>query len=161
MTRSITDTPVAPKTIIPGTDRLYHALTPLADVGLRVAVGTLLIPHGAQKLFGWFGGYGLTGTAGWFDSIGFTPGLLFVLLVGGLEFFGGLALTVGFLTRPLALAVAGFMGVAFFIHLPNGYVWVNSGGGFEVPLLWGLAALVLAVRGGGRYSVDHTIGREF
>jgi putative oxidoreductase len=84
----------------------------LAALVLRVPVGIIFAAHGAQKLFGWFGGYGLTGTAGWLESIGLAPGLLMALLAGGAEFFGGLALILGLLTRPAAFALSIAMLVA-------------------------------------------------
>ncbi|UKV14373.1 DoxX family protein [Thalassospiraceae bacterium SW-3-3] len=109
-----------PRPIIPALGNLWAALEPLSPVIVRVTTGLLLVPHGAQKLFGAFGGYGLEGTAGWLESIGFAPGFLFALLIGLLEFVGGLMLTVGLLTRPVAAAVIVFMAVAVTIHLPNG-----------------------------------------
>lgn len=148
-----------PRTVIPALGNLWAALEPLSPVIVRVTTGLLLMPHGAQKLFGAFGGYGLEGTAGWLESIGFAPGLLFALLIGLLEFFGGLMLTIGLLTRPVAAAVIAFMAVAITIHLPNGYAWNNAG--FEMPLFWGLMALSILIRGGGKYSVDRKIGVEF
>ena len=148
-----------PRPIIPALGNLWTALEPLSPVIVRVTTGLLLVPHGAQKLFGAFGGYGLEGTAGWLESIGFAPGLLFALLIGLLEFVGGLMLTIGLLTRPVAAAVIAFMVVAITIHLPNGYAWNNAG--FEMPLFWGLMALSILIRGGGKYSVDRKIGVEF
>ncbi len=148
-----------PRMVIPALGNLWAALDPLSPVIVRVTTGLLLMPHGAQKLFGAFGGYGLEGTAGWLESIGFAPGLLFALLIGLLEFVGGLMLTIGLLTRPVAAAVIAFMAVAITIHLPNGYAWNNAG--FEMPLFWGLMALSILIRGGGKYSVDRKIGVEF
>ena len=148
-----------PRTVIPALGNLWAALEPLSPVIVRVTTGLLLVPHGAQKLFGAFGGYGLEGTAGWLESIGFAPGLLFALLIGLLEFVGGLMLTIGLLTRPVAAAVIAFMVVAITIHLPNGYAWNNAG--VEMPLFWGLMALSILIRGGGKYSVDRKIGVEF
>lgn len=126
----------------------------LGLVLLRVAVGGALMPHGAQKLFGAFGGYGLTGTAGWLESIGFAPGMLFALAIGLLEFVGGAALVLGFATRLVAAAVTLFMATAILIHWPNGYFWNLAGGGWEVPVLWGTAALYLVFRGAGPSSLD-------
>ncbi|MBC08362.1 DoxX family protein [Thalassospira sp.] len=145
--------------IIPALGNVWSALKPLSPVIVRVATGLLMVPHGAQKLFGAFGGYGLEGTAGWLESIGFAPGLLFALAIGLLEFFGGLLLTVGLLTRPVAAAVLVFMTVAVLTHIPAGYFWIN--GGFETPLMWGLLALATLIQGGGKFSIDHKIGREF
>ncbi len=135
-------------------------LAGLADLGyplMRVTAGLLLMPHGAQKLFGWFGGYGLAGTGEFFaGSLGMEPGILFALLAGLVEFVGGLALVLGLLTRPAALAVAVFMAVALSVHVPNGFFWSN--GGIEYPLMWGLMAVGILLRGGDRYSLDARLG---
>lgn len=147
------------KPIINPLQGLYAALEPLTLPFLRILTGLMLMPHGAQKLFGWFGGYGIDGTAGFMESIGHTPGVVFAVVVGATEFFGGMALALGLLTRPVAVAVIILMLNAIAFHLPNGYFWPN--GGFEYPLLWGAVALVFAVRGGGRYSIDSLIGRAF
>jgi len=132
----------------------FERLSFLSYPLVRITAGLLLMPHGAQKLFGWFGGYGLTATGEFFGTqLGLQPGLLFALLAGLVEFFGGLALVVGLLTRPAALAVAVLMGVAMLgVHLPNGFFWTS--GGYEYPLMWGLIALALLLGGGGRYSLD-------
>ncbi len=126
---------------------------------IRFFTGLFLMPHGAQKLLGWFRG-NIEGTAGFFAKIGLEPALPFAYLVGATEFFGGLFLAIGFLTRPAAAAIAILMAVAAFkVHLANGFFWSN--GGYEYPLLWGLIALALALRGGGALSLDKAIGREF
>ena len=147
--------------IIPALAPLYKSLSGLAEPLWRAAVGLLLMPHGAQKLFGWFGGYGLEGTAGFFaGNLGLEPGLFWAALVGGVEFFGGLFLAIGFLTRPAAAAIAILMAVAVFrVHIGNGFFW--SDGGYEYPLMWGLLALGYMLRGGGATSIDGRIGREF
>ena len=76
------------------------------------------------------------------------------------EFFGGLFLAIGLLTRPVAAAIAALMAVAAIqVHLGNGFFWAN--GGYEYPLMWGLIAIAFALRGGGAQSVDARIGREF
>ena len=127
---------------------------------VRVATGAMLMPHGAQKLFGWFGGHGLAGTGQFFEqSLGLAPGLLFAALAGSTEFFGGLLLVLGLLTRLSAAVVVALMAyAAFVVHLGNGFFWTS--GGFEYPLLWGILALTYVVRGGGRFSVDAVIGTE-
>ncbi len=82
------------------------------------------------------------------------------MLAGLTEFFGGLFLALGLLTRPAALAITVLMAVAVFqVHLANGFFW--TGGGYEYPLFWGLVALSFVLRGGGRYSLDARLGREF
>ena len=156
---SITDIQVGARQdrpLIPALTPVYTALEPFTLPALRVVTGLLLVPHGAQKLFGWFGGYGLDATGGWLESVGFAPGYLFALAIGLVEFVGGIALALGLLTRPVAAAILGFLGVAVLFHLGNGFFWTN--GGYEYPLLWAVAALVFVVRGGGRYSLDGVIG---
>ena len=132
-------------------------LSTLADPIVRITAGLLLIPHGAQKLFGWFGGYGLTATGQFFESqLGMSPGVLVAAAAGSVEFFGGIALVLGLLTRPAAAAVAVLMGVALSVHVPNGFFWTD--GGVEYPLMWGLIALAIFLRGGGQYSLDARFG---
>lgn len=156
---SASETAVRP--IVPAFAVLESALSPFAAPLLRIVAGLMLVPHGAQKLFGWFGGYGLEGTGKFFaGTLGLEPGVLMAALAGGVEFFGGLALALGLLTRPVAGAVAFLMLVAIFsAHWSAGFF--NTAGGYEFPLLWGVVALFFTVRGGGRYSLDRLIGREF
>jgi putative oxidoreductase len=120
---------------------------------LRVPVGLTLAAHGSQKLFAWFGGYGLTGTGQWMDSIGFHPGFLMALLAGSAEFFGGLALVLGVLTRPAGLVTAFTMLMAFTHHYPNGLFLANDG--FEYALTLFVVTTTLMIQGAGRYSIDH------
>ena len=149
-----------PRPIVPALTPLYARLSRLSYPLIRAATGLALMPHGAQKLFGWFGGYGLEGTGGFFaQNLGLEPGMLWAALVGGVEFFGGLFLALGLLTRPAALAVAIVMAVAVTVHLPNGFFWTE--GGYEYPLLWGLIALAIAFKGGAELSLDRALGREF
>ncbi len=130
-----------------------HAKTDLAILLLRITVGGIFIAHGAQKLFGWFGGHGLEGTGQWMASIGLTPGYLMALLAGSGEFFGGLALLLGLLTRPAALVTAVTMLVALLIvHWSNGFFISNNG--YEYALMLMAASLVLLLHGAGRYSLD-------
>jgi putative oxidoreductase len=139
---------------------LYRRLNIPADALLRFAVGGFLVPHGAQKLFGWFGGYGLEATGQFFSgTLGFANGYLAALASGSVEFFGGIMLAVGLLTRVSAAAVATLLLVALSFHTPNGFFWTD--GGFEYPLLWSLLALYFWVKGGGSLSLDRLIGREF
>lgn len=120
---------------------------------LRVAAGLIFAAHGAQKLFGWFGGYGLEGTGGWMASIGLEPGMLMAGLAGAAEFFGGLALVVGLLVRPASVILALTMVVAIVkVHLPNGLFMANNGYEFGLALL--TISIALAIRGAGSISVD-------
>lgn len=144
-------------TTAPIMTRLSERAAPFAFPLVRITTGLLLIPHGAQKLFGWFGGYGLQATGQYFESsLGMSPGIVFAALAGFVEVFGGLALVLGLLTRPAALAVAVFMAVALSVHVPNGFFWTE--GGYEYPLMWGLLAVSILLRGGDRYSLDAQIG---
>lgn len=147
--------------VIPALGPLYAFVSPLAWPIVRIFTGLILMPHGAQKLFGWFGGKGFAATAQGFEQgLGLVPGPLWAGLVAGTEFFGGLLLVLGLLTRPAALGVVTIMAVAVFaVHLPNGFFWGN--GGYEYPLLWGLMALAILFRGGGEMSLDRAVGREF
>ena len=105
-----------------------------------------------------FGGYGVEATGQFFAGKLGLPAS-FALLAGLIEFFGGLALALGLLTRPAAALVFGMMAVAVVqVHLANGFFWTNMG--YEYPLMWGILALSFVVRGGGRYSMDAAIGRE-
>jgi putative oxidoreductase len=123
------------------------------SVALRVPAGIIFAAHGSQKLFGWFGGYGLGGTAQWLDSIGLGPGILMALLVGGAEFFGGLALIAGLLVRPFSAVLAFAMAVAIFaVHADKGLFVAKNGYEFALALMAIAAALVFT--GGGRASVD-------
>lgn len=126
---------------------------------IRVPLGAILIAHGAQKLFGWFGGYGLEGTGQWMASIGFEPGFLMALLAGSAEFFGGLALIFGLLTRPAALVVAFTMLMAMTVHLGNGLFMSNNGYEFALSLL--ASSVALLVMGGGSFSADQVIAKKF
>lgn len=127
-----------------------------AALVLRVPVGIILMAHGAQKLFGMFGGHGLAGTGQWMASIGLEPGYLMALLAGSAEFFGGLALVVGLLTRPAAVAAAFTMLVAIFaVHIGNGLFMSNNG--YEYALALFAATVSLAIQGGGRYALDRPL----
>ena len=122
-------------------------------LALRFPVGLIFAAHGAQKLFGWFGGYGLEGTGQWMGSIGLAPGYLMALLAGSAEFFGGLALVLGLLVRPAAAALAFAMLVAIFtVHIDKGLFVANNGYEFGLALVAVAASLV--VTGAGRASLD-------
>lgn len=140
-------------------NRVFNTDSSWAATALRIPVGIIFAAHGAQKLFGWFGGFGLQGTAGWLESIGLAPGTLMALLAGGAEFFGGLALIVGVLTRPAALALAFTMLVAIFkVHFVNGLFMANDGYEFGLSLL--AASVALLISGAGKDSVDRVISAK-
>jgi putative oxidoreductase len=125
----------------------------LDTLPVRLGAGLIFTAHGSQKLFGWFGGYGLEGTAGWMESIGLAPGILMAAAAGGAEFFGGLLLIAGLLVRPTAFILAITMLVAIItVHLQNGLFMSNNGYEFGLALL--VISMGLAVRGAGSLSVD-------
>lgn len=144
--------------VVPALAPLYSALSPLADLALRVAAGGFLVPHGAQKLFGWLGGYGIDATGQFFAAkLGLPSGL--ALVAGLIEFAGGLALALGLFTRIAAALAFGLLAVAVVhVHLAAGFFWTS--GGYEYPLLWAILVGTYVVKGGGRYSLDAAIGRE-
>lgn len=136
--------------------RLLATDSGLAALVLRIPVGIIFAAHGAQKLFGSFGGHGLEGTGQWMASIGLEPGYLMALLAGGAEFFGGLALLAGLLVRPAAAVLAVTMLVAIFtVHIGNGLFMSNGGYEFGLALLAITVALVFS--GGGALSVDRRL----
>lgn len=125
-----------------------------AAVVLRIPIGIILLAHGSQKLFGWFGGYALEGTGQWLASVGLAPGYLMALLAGSAEFFGGLGLVLGLFTRVAALVNALTMLVAlFWVHWGNGFFLDQHGIEYALALLSATASLVFM--GGGRFSIDN------
>ncbi|WP_100658620.1 DoxX family protein [Alteromonas flava] len=135
---------------------LFTSQPSLAPVALRLSAGVIFAAHGAQKLFGWFGGYGLEGTGQWMASIGLEPGYLMALMAGSAEFFGGLFLLLGLLTRPTALVLAVTMLVAIVsVHLENGLFMANNGYEFGLSLL--AISVALMVSGAGRFALDNVV----
>lgn len=128
-------------------------------LSLRIPIGIIFMAHGAQKLFAWFGGYGLEGTAGWMESIGLAPGFLMAVLAGSGEFFGGLFILLGLLTRPAAAVLAITMIVAIFsVHFSNGLFMSNNGYEFALALLAASVSLVTA--GSGKLAVDNYLAQK-
>jgi putative oxidoreductase len=124
---------------------------------IRLAIGLTLAAHGAQKLFGWFGGAGLDGTGAFFETIGFRPGRRYAAVTGLAEIAGGLGLAAGFATPVAAAATSAVMvGAINAVHRPNGFF--NQDGGYEYPLLLGLVAVGVAFTGPGQASLDHAFG---
>ena len=133
------------------------------DLGIlviRILFGLAMAAHGAQKLFGWFGGYGLKGTGGFFERLGFKPGVTFAAAAGLSELGGGLLIAAGLLTPLGASGVLAAMLVAMIsVHMPNGFF--AAGNGIELPFLYAVAALGIAFTGGGAYSLDTVLGWTF
>ena len=128
----------------------------LALLFLRLTVGVLLAGHGAQKLFGWFGGPGLRGTAGWLASMGFRPAGFWALLAGLMEFVGGLLFALGLLCPVGSLAIGASMITAIAkVHWPK--VWTVDGG-FELPFKNLMVVVAVAMTGPGAFSLDRIWG---
>ncbi|SFD14809.1 DoxX family protein [Pseudoalteromonas denitrificans] len=133
--------------------------TGLDTLALRLGAGSIFFAHGAQKLFAWFGGYGLEGTGGWMESIGITPGILMAGMAGSAEFIGGLLLIFGLLVRPASFVLAITMLVAIFtVHIDNGLFMSKNGYEFALALL--IISISLAFRGAGSLSVDKLLTKK-
>lgn len=125
---------------------------------LRVVIGGLLIGHGAQKLLGWFGGHGLDGTGGFLASLGFRPGRQMAAVAGVSEVGGGLLLAAGLFTPLAGAVIIGTLLVAASVHSDKG-LW-NTGGGYELPLVYALVGAFFALAGPGTVSLDHGLGLD-
>jgi putative oxidoreductase len=141
-------------------DTIHAANGAMLGAGLLVArlvLGSLMAAHGAQKLFGWFGGPGLRGTAAGMEHLGFRPGLPFALMAGATEVASGVLVMLGLL-GPVgpALMVSVMIVAAVSAHLRNG-LWAQNGG-YEMALLYGAVAAALAFTGPGAYSADAALG---
>ena len=123
----------------------------------RLVFGLLMAAHGAQKLFGWFGGHGLPAVSGMFESLGFRPGRLFAIAAGGSELASGMLIALGVL-GPVgpALMLSVMIVGAISVHWQNGLFAMANG--IELPLLYGAAAAALALTGPGAYSLDGLLG---
>jgi putative oxidoreductase len=125
---------------------------------LRAAMGSILFVHGAQKLFGWFGGNGIAGTAVGFEKIGFKPGQANAVAAGLGTAGGGALLALGLATPAAGAAVAGTMAVAAEMHVPGGFF--AHEGGVEYVAFLGVAATAVALTGPGKLSVDSLLGHR-
>lgn len=144
--------------------KLIDTENDMATLVLRVMLGGVFFPHGAQKVLGWFGGYGFAGTYDAFTNKMGIPGL-FALLAIAAEFLGSIGLLVGFMTRVAAFGIFCVMAVAVkMLHWQNGFFmnWFGNqkGEGFEYHLLVMAIAVALMIRGAGAYSVDRMLAEK-
>jgi putative oxidoreductase len=146
--------PQDPRLLVPAFAGVYRALEPVTEPMIRLMAGGALAIHGYPILFG-----NTAGAAKFLESIGFTNGLFWAYVVGFVEFFCGLALALGLLTRLAALPIIGFLVIAIATyHWRFGFAWENRG--VEYPLFWAIVVFHFLVRGGGQWSLDALVGRE-
>jgi len=144
--------------------KLLSTRDDVAPLVMRVMLGVVFFPHGAQKVLGWFGGHGLSGTLNFFTESMGVP-MVFALLVIAAEFLGALGLIVGFLTRIAAFGIVSVMaGAIMMVHLQHGFFmnWSGkqAGEGFEYHLLAIALAVALMITGGGKASVDRVLAQK-
>lgn len=144
--------------------KLLSTQDEVAPLVMRVMLGVVFFPHGAQKVLGWFGGYGLSGTLDFFTQNMGVP-FIFAVLVIAAEFLGPLGLIVGLMTRVAAFGIASVMtGAIFMVHLQHGFFmnWAGkqAGEGFEFHLLAIALAVALMITGGGKASVDLALSKK-
>jgi putative oxidoreductase len=144
--------------IFPGLASLYESIAPYSYSIIRFVAGAILVYHGYGKLFG----SNIQGVADHVVTpLGLPMPLGFAYFLGVLECFGGAALAIGLLTRPIALMLTVEFLIITFWHYPNGYSFSSPKGGFEYPLVLLILYAAIFFRGGGRLSVDRMLGREF
>jgi putative oxidoreductase len=143
--------------------RILQTTDSLSLTVLRLALGAVMFPHGAQKMLGWFGGNGFSGTMGGFQHMGIPA--VFAFLAVAAEFFGGLGLIAGFLSRIAGFGILCNMAVAILkVHASNGLFmnWTGQqkGEGFEFHLLAMAISVAVLIGGGGAFSVDRALARR-
>jgi len=153
----MTDAAIGPtqtgrRLIVPPLGKAYASLGPAAETLMRVVAGLSLVTHGWGKIQNPFG------AAGMVEGLGFYPGVFWSPLLAATEFFGGILIAIGLLTRPAAFAATIVLLVTVYFH------WIVQGEGFagaEKSIIWAAVMLFFAIRGGNRHSVDARLGREF
>jgi len=159
-TQQITDTQETGLFGLPTLEGIFGRFSDVGETLARVVTGAFLMPHGAQKLFGLFGGYGLEATGQFFhDQLGFSNGYLAALGAGSVEFFAGGLLALGLFTRSASIAITVMLLVASTVHFGNGFFWPE--GGFEYPILWAVIAFSFALKGAGKFSLDRLFGLKY
>ena len=135
-----------------------------ASTIIRIVLGLVLFPHGAQKMLGWFGGYGFNGTMGFLTGAAGLPWIMAFLVIA-IEFFGAIALIFGFATRIVAVGIISlFAGIIFTSHSQNGFFmnWAGNlkGEGYEYHLLIIGMSIALLVSGAGKWSIDYALQKK-
>ncbi|OHV73080.1 DoxX family protein [Ensifer sp. LCM 4579] len=147
-----THTTGRPRAILPALEKLYLPLDSFAETLLRVLAGALLVTHGYGKILDPFGAVGMV------EGLGFYPGVFWSPLLSATEFFGGIFIAIGFLTRPAAFAATIVLIVTVYFH---GIVQGQGLGGAEKSILWAAITFFFAIRGANSHSVDAKLGRQF
>ena len=139
--------------MVPPLGGIYRLFAPYTETLIRIVAGLSFMPHGHPKLF-----LNPASSAAFLEEAGFRPGMFWAILLGCTEFFGGLLLAAGFLTRLACIPLFVFLITAITHHWPNGFTWIEEG--LEYPLFWGVVVFHFLIHGGGKYSVDGMLGRE-
>ena len=150
----------SPRLYIPALGGIYTTLSPYAELLLRAGMGVILIVHGLQKFFGWFGGAGIERTAQLLEKFGYPAPLFWTYVIASLETFGGILLLIGFMIRPVAFAFAIFM--IFAVHYTSttgGFIWFRGGSEYSLVILF--ISVYYLMHGAGTLSLDRKLGREF
>ena len=143
----------ASRLYIPALGGAYGVLTPYTETLIRIVAGLFLVPHGLPKLMN------PARSGAFLAESGFEPGVLWAILLGATEVFGGLLLAAGLFTRVACVPILIFLLSAVAFHLENGFAW--NARGFEYPLFWAVVVFHFLIHGGGRYSVDASMRKEF
>jgi putative oxidoreductase len=145
---------------IPAFGGIYTSLSPYAELLLRAGMGAILIVHGLQKFFGWFGGAGIERTAQLLDKFGYPAPLFLTYLIASLEAFGGILLVIGLFVRPVAVGFVIFM--LFAVHytsVTGGFIWFRGGSEYSLVILF--ISFYYLIHGAGPLSLDHKNSRQF
>jgi len=145
---------------IPALGKTYELLAPYAELQLRAGLGAILVVHGLQKFFAWFGGAGIERTSQLLEKFGYPAPLFLTYLIASVELFGGALLVAGLFVRPVAFAMLIFM--LFAVHYTSvtaGFIWFRGGCEYALTILF--ISVYYLINGAGLLSLDHKRGREF
>jgi putative oxidoreductase len=145
---------------IPALGGIYEPLSPYAELLLRGGLGAILVVHGLQKFFAWFGGAGIERTAQLLEKFGYPAPVFLTYVIASLEAFGGALLLIGLFVRPVAFAMMIFM--LFAVHytsVNSGFIWFRGGCEYSLAILF--ISFYYLINGAGPFSLDRKVGREF